>query len=81
MGDAGDVEDRPAVVEKRPCGVGQIAFVDIGAETVDKLFPARHQHGLVDRAFLGHSDHGGRRGRDLLHIETEVRFPGVNPGR
>ena len=81
MGDAGDVEDRPAVVEKRPCGVGQIALVDIGAETVDELFPARHQHGLVDRAFLGHPDHGGRRGRDLLHIETEVRFPGVNPGR
>ena len=25
MGDAGDVEDRAAVVEKRPSGVGQIA--------------------------------------------------------
>ena len=81
MGDAGDVEDRAAVVEKRPGGVGQIALVDIGAETVDELLPARHQHGLVDRAFFGHPDHGGRRGRDLLHIETEVRFPGVNPGR
>ena len=81
MGDAGDVEDRPAVVEKRPGGVGQIALIDVGAETVDELLPARHQHGLVDRAFLGHPDHGGRRGRDLLHIETEVRFPGVNPGR
>ena len=81
MGDAGDVEDRSAVVEKRPGGVGQIAFIDVGAETVDELFPARHQHGLVDRTFLGHPDHGGRRGRDLLHIETEVRFPGVNPRR
>jgi len=81
MGNADDIEDRAAVVEKRPGGVGQIALIDVGAETVDELLPARHQHGLVDRAFLGHPDHGGRRGRDLLHIETEIRFPGVNPGR
>ncbi len=57
MGDAGDVEDRSTVVEKRPCGVGQIALVDIGAETVDELLPARHQNGLVDRAVFGHTDH------------------------
>ena len=81
VGDAVDIEHRAAVVEKGPGRIGQVAFVDVGPEAVDELLPAGDQHRAVYGAFFGHAHHGRRGGRDLLHIEGKIRFPGVDPGR
>ena len=81
MGNAADIENRTAIVEKGSGRIGQVSFVDVGAEFIDELLPARYQYRFIDRAFFGDAHHGRRRGGDLLHIKTEVGFPGVNAGR
>jgi len=78
MGDAVHEKDGAAVVEERPCGVGEVSGLQVGAELVDELLPARDQNGLVDRAAFGHTHHAAGGGGYLLDVKAEVDFAGID---
>lgn len=57
VGDAAHVQHGAAVVKERARGVGQVAVLDVAAERLHELLPARDKHRLVDRPALGDPDH------------------------